>query len=72
MGKSLKIVHDARQIKTMIEDTKFSLPIEPKQRLLTRIKGPVFSTADMKNAYNQGPLVKPSQRRTNFAIARQQ
>ena len=70
-GKSLKIVLDARQLYTMIDETKSSWPIEPIQVILTRIKGQIFSIADMNSAYNQMPLDKPSQRLTNFVIAGQ-
>ena len=70
--ESLKIVLDARQLNTMIDKTKCSWPIEPIQIILTRIKGPIFSIADMNSAYNQMALDKPSQRLTNFASAGQQ
>ena len=56
----------------MIDETKCCWPIEPIQVILTRIKGQIFSIADMKTAYNQNPLDKPSQRLTNFVIAGQQ
>ena len=69
--ESLKIVSDAGQLNTMVDGTKFSWPIEPTQVILTRIKGPIFSIADMNSAYNQMPLDKPSQRLTNFVIAGQ-
>ena len=55
----------------MIDETKCSWPIEPIQIILTRIEGPIFSLADMNSAYNQMPHNKPSQRLTNFLIARQ-
>ena len=42
------------------------------QMILTRIKGPIVSIADMNSAYNQMPLNKPSQRLTIFLIAGQQ
>ena len=70
--ESWKIVLDTRQLKTMIDETKRSRPIEPIQVILTRINGPIFSIADMNTAYNQMPLDKPSQRLTNFVIAGQQ
>ena len=56
----------------MIDKTKCSWPTEPIQIILTRIKGPPFSVADMNSAYNQMPLDKPSQRLTNFVMAGQQ
>ena len=55
----------------MLDETKRSWPIEPIQIFLTRIKGPIFSIADMNSAYNQMPLDKPSQRLTKFVIAGQ-
>ena len=42
--------------------------MKPTQIILTRIKGPYFFIADMKSAYNQIPLDKPSQRLANFVI----
>ena len=71
-GESLKIVLDACQLNSMIDETKCSWQIEPIQIKLIRIRGPVFSIADMNSAYNQMPLDKPSQRLTNFVIAGQQ
>ena len=43
--KSLKIVLDACQMKTMMDETRCSWPIEPIQKILTFIKRPVFSIA---------------------------
>ena len=70
--ESLKIVLDARQLNTIIDETKCSWPIEPIKIVSTRIKGPIFFIADMNSAYNQMPLNKPSQRLSNFVIAGQQ
>ena len=56
----------------MIDETKCSSPIETIQIILTLIKGPTFSIADMNSECNQKPLNKPSQRLTNFVIAGQQ
>ena len=56
----------------MIDETKCSWPIEPIQIKLTRIKGPNVSLANIKSAYNQMPLDKPSQRLTYVVIAGQQ
>ena len=52
----------------MIDERKCSWPIEPIQVILTRIKGPIFSIADMNSAYNQMPLDKPSQRLSDNLI----
>ena len=71
-GESLKIFLDARQLNIMIDEKNHSWPIEPIQIILTRVKGPIFSIADMNSAYNQMPLDKPSHHLTNFVIAGQQ
>ena len=71
-GELLKIVFDARQLNTMLDETKCSWPKEPIQIILTRIKGPIFSIAEMNSAFNQIPLDQASQRLTNFVIAGQQ
>ena len=71
-AESLKTVLDALQLNTMIGKTNCSWPVESIQVMLTRIKGPIFSIADMNSAYNQMPLNKPSQRLTNVVIAGQQ
>ena len=44
----------------MIDETKYSWPIEPIQMKLTRIKGLIFSIAEMNSAYNQMLLDKLS------------
>ena len=67
-----KNVLDASQLNTMNDETKCSWPIEPIQIILSRNKRPIFSIADMNRAYNQMPLDKPSNRRTNFVTAGQQ
>ena len=67
--ESLKIVLDARQLNTMIDETECGWPIEPIQIILTHIRGPFFSVADMNSAYNQIPLDQASQRLTNVVIA---
>ena len=56
----------------MIDETKWSWPIEQIRIKLTRNKGPIFSIADMNSAYNQMPLDTPSQRLTNGVVAEQQ
>ena len=71
-GESLKIVLDTRQLNTMIDAANCSWPIEPIQIILTRIKGPNLSIADMNSAYNQMPLDNSSHRLTNLVMAGQQ
>ena len=50
--ESFKIVLDARQLNSMIDETKCSWPIEAIQIIQTRIKGPISSIADMNSAFN--------------------
>ena len=61
-GESLKNVLDARYLNSLIDETKCNWPIEPIQVILTKINGKYFTTADMKNAYNQMPLDEQSRR----------
>ena len=68
-GKSLEIVLDARQLNTMIGETKISSPIELMQLILTWIKEPVLQIADMNSENNHLPLDKPSQRSIYYVIA---
>ena len=56
----------------MIDETKSSWPIEPIQLIFTRIKGRLFSIADMNSAYKQMLVDKPSQGLTNFIVAGKQ
>ena len=70
-GKSLIIVLDARQLNTLIDETKCSRPIESIQIIITRIKEPTFFIADINSTCNQMPLDTPSQRLTNFVTAGQ-
>ena len=69
---SPKFLLDARQLSSMIDETKCSWPIELIQIVLTRLKGKFVLKADMNCSYNQMPHDKLSQRLTNFAIAGQQ
>ena len=59
-GELLKIVLVARQLNTMVDETKSNWPIEPIHIILTRIKGPIFSGVDLNSAYKQMQLNKPS------------
>ena len=45
-GESLKIVLDARDLNSLIDESKCNWPIEPIQVILTKIKGKYFTTAD--------------------------
>ena len=50
----------------MIEESKCNWTIEPVDVALTRIKGTIFTTADLISAYNQIPLDEQSMRYTHF------
>ena len=71
-GESLKIVLDARYLNSMIDESKCNWPIEPVDVALTRINGTLFTTADLKSAYNQIPLDEESMRYTHFTIGNEQ
>ena len=49
----LKIVLDARNLNSLIDESKCNWPIEPIQIILTKIKVKYFTTADINSAYNQ-------------------
>ena len=71
-GESLKIVLDARNLNSLIDESKCNWPIEPIQVILTKINRKYFTTADMNSAYNQMPLDEQSRRLTQFVIGNQQ
>ena len=71
-GESLKIVLDARYLNSMIDESKCNWAIEPVDVALTRIKGTIFTTADLNSAYNQIPLDEQTLRYTHFTIGNQQ
>ena len=52
----------------MIDESKCNRPIEPVDVALTRINGPIFTTADLNSAYNQISLDNESMRYTHFTI----
>ena len=70
--ESLKIVLEARYLNSMIDESKFTWPIEPVDVALTRINGTIFTTADPNSAYNQIPLEEQSMRYTHFTIGKEQ
>ena len=47
-------------------------PIEPIQKILTKVNGKYFKTADMNSAYTQTPLDEQSRRFRQFVIEKQQ
>ena len=71
-GESLKVVLVARYLNSMIGESKCNWPIEPVDVALTRIRGTIFTTADLNSAYNQIPLDEESMRYTHFTIGNEQ
>ena len=67
-GNNIKIVLDARFINSVSDLTTYSWPLEPLETILTRLKGKIFSTADMSCAYMQVPLTKATQRLVSFVV----
>ena len=59
---------DARYLNSMIDESKYTWPIEPVDVALTRINGTIFTTADLNSAYNQITLDEESMRYTHFTI----
>ena len=55
-GELLKIVLEARYLKSFIDESKCNWPIESIQVILTKGKGKFFTTADMNSANNLMPL----------------
>ena len=70
--ESVKIVLDARYLNSLIDESKCNWPIEPIQVILTKIKGKLFTNANMNSAYNQMTLDKQSRQLTQFVIGNQQ
>ena len=57
---------------SIIDESKCNWPIEPVDVALTRINGTIFTTADLKSAFNQIPLNEQSMRYTHFTIGNEQ
>ena len=70
--ESLQIVLDSTYLNSLIDESKCNWPIEPLQKILTKINGKYSRTADMNSVYNQIPLDDQSRRLTQFVIGNQQ
>ena len=57
----LKLVIDARYLKSVKDITKYSWSLEPVQLILTRVNGKIFSVSDNSCAYHQAPLSSETQ-----------
>ena len=71
-AESLKIVSDARNFVSLIDESKCIWPLEPIQVILPKIKGHYYNTADMISAHKQMPLDELLRRLTQFVIGKQQ
>ena len=64
----VKLVIDARYPNSVTDLTNYSWPLEPKQMIMTRVNGKVFSVSDLSCAYRQIPLSPGTQKLTSFII----
>ena len=53
----VKLLIDARYLKSITDLTNYSWPLEPLQMIITRVNGKFFSVSDLSCAYHQVPLV---------------
>ena len=51
-GDTIKLVLDARYLNSITDLTTYSWPLEPLHTLLTRIKGPNYTSADMSSKFH--------------------
>ena len=65
-GNIVKLVIDARYLKSITDVSKYSWPLEPIVSLLTRLNGNYFTTSHLCSAYNQFPLTDETQQLTSF------
>ena len=68
----IKLVIDARYLNSVINLTNYSWPLEPVQKIMTRINGKVFSVSDLLCAYHQVPLSLETQKLTSSIIGGKQ
>ena len=64
----VKLVIDARYLNSVTDLTNYSWPLEPVQRIMTRVNGKFFSVIDLSCAYHQVPLSSETQKLTSFII----
>ena len=68
----VKLVVDARYLNSVTDLTNFLRPLEPVQKIMTRVKGKFFSVSDLCCAYHQVPFSSETQKLTSFIIGGQQ
>ena len=64
----IKLVIDARYLNSVTDLTNYSWPLEPVQKIMTRVNGKFFSVSDLSCAYHQVPLSSETQKLTSFII----
>ena len=64
----VKLVIDSRYLNSVTDLTNYPLPLEPKQIVMTRVSGKVFSVCDLSCAYHQVPLSPETHKLTIFVI----
>ena len=68
----VKLVIDARYLKSVTDLTNYSWALEPVQMIMTRVNGKVFSVGDLSCAYHQVPPSPETQKLTSFIVAGRQ
>ena len=71
-GNIVKLVIDARYLKSITDLSRYSWPLEPIGSLIIKLKGNFFTTSDLCSAYNQVPLTEETQQLTSFLIGSKQ
>ena len=64
----VKLVIDARYLKSVTDRTNYSWPLEPVQLNMTRVNGNFFSVSHSSCSYHQVPLSFETQQLTSFVI----
>ena len=69
---NVKLVIDARYLKSVTDLANFFWPPEPVQMITTRVNGKIFSVIDFSCAYHQVPFSPETQKLTSFIIGGKQ
>ena len=68
----VKLVIDARYLKSVTDLTNYSWPLEPVQMIMTKVNGKFFSVSNLSCAYHQVPPSSETQKLTCFIIGGRQ
>ena len=68
----VKLVIDVRFLNSVPDLTNYSWPLEPAQKMMSRVNGKFFSVSDLSCAYHQIPLNPETQNLTSFIIGGRQ